>query len=305
MKKPSVEELIMSRLFATKKDTDANDWQTHVRRNIVQEVRAETLRFYGPTDCLEAQYPGLDYNRREHRLRLSHFPYHRRLFRVFDQLRLVDSEIQSLCKWEGTRCAREQYQKKNRTIIIDTTWDGVVDLKGSLTAATPASLRGGHVETESRERSDMVGSGEEDEEGVASVETEEAPDEDSEDEMQRSVGVELNQRLLAATEARARGEDVIIDADWEQWLKEAAERGIRPGISHVAESTTGAVDTPQSLIYWGREIPEFLSDSPTPEMAAIRASRPSPPDYLPQARTGTQATALSIPPPAFHTSTTS
>lgn len=305
MRKPLVEELIMSRLFVTKKDTDPDDWHTHVRRNIVQEVRAETLRFYGPTDCLEAQYPGLDYNRRDHRLRLNHFPYHRRLFRVFDQLRLVDSEIQNLCKWEGTRCAREQYQKKNRTIIIDTTWDGVVDLKGSLTAATQASLRGGHVEVESGELSDIVILGEEDEEGAGSVEEEQVPNDDSEDELQRSVGVELNQRLLAATEARARGEDVIIDADWEQWLKEAAERGIHAGISHVPESTSGVVDTAQNLIYWGHEIPEHLSDSPTPELAAIQASLPPPPDYFPQARTRTQSSAALVSPPASHPGTAS
>jgi len=217
---------------------------------------------------------------------------------------MVDSEIQSLCKWEGTRWAREQYQKKNRTIIIDTTCDGVVDLRGSLTAATQASLRGGHVEIESRELSAMVDSGEE-QRRVDPVEEEEVLDEDSEDEMQQSVGVELNQRLLAATEARARGEDVIIDADWEQWLKEAAERGIHPGVSHVAESTPGAVDTPQSLIYWGREVPEYLSDNPTPEMTAIQASLPPLPDYFLQARTSTQPTAALIPPPTPHTGTAS
>jgi hypothetical protein len=284
MKKPPVEELIMSRLFATRKDTDPNDWQTHVRRNIVQEVRAETLRFYGPTDCLEAQYPGLDYNKRDHRLRLSHFPYHRRLLRVFDQLRLVDSEIQVLCKWEGTRWAREQYQKKNRTIIIDTTWDGVVVLKASLIAATQSSLRGGHVETGAGDFSDMMDAREENEERAGSVEEEEVSDEDSEDEMERSVGVELNQRLLAATEARARGEDVIIDADWEQWLKEAAERGIHPGISQVAESSSRVVDTPQSSLYRGHEIPELHSGNPTPEMVALQHSLPQPPIDFPEAR---------------------
>lgn len=303
MRKPLVEELIMSRLFANKKDTDPHNWQTHVRRNIVQEVRAETVRFYGPTDCLEAQYPGLDYNNRAHRLRLSHFPYHRRLFRAFEELKLVDSEIQSLCKWEGTRWARETYQEKNRIKIIDTTWDGVADFKECMTTATqPPSLRGGHVEAESKELPDMVESGEEDEEMEGPEEEEE---EDSEDEIQESVGVELNQRLLAATEARARGEDVVIDADWEQWLKEAAERGIHPDISRMAESTSTAVDAPQSPIYWGREIPEYLSDNPTSEIAAIQASLPPPPHYFSRIRTDTLPTTISLPPPGPRTSTAS
>ncbi|KAL9593663.1 MAG: hypothetical protein Q9219_007445 [cf. Caloplaca sp. 3 TL-2023] len=55
--------------------------------------------------------------------------------------------------------------------------------------------------------------------------------EESEDELQQSVGVELNQRLMAATEARNRGEEAVLDADWEQWLKEAAERGATPDVA--------------------------------------------------------------------------
>lgn len=310
MKKPSIDDLIFTRLFALRKDTDPHDWKTHVRRNLVPEVRAETMRFFGPTDCLEAQYPGLDYNKTRHRHRLSQYPFHKRLFRIFDELRLVDSEIQSLCKWEGTRWAREHFQKTNGTIIIDTTWDGVADFRRSLTSAAQISLRGGHVG--SRDLSEMAESGEEEESvdadaagdtGAERVGEKELSDEESEDEiMQQSVGVELNQRLLAATEARARGEDVVIDADWEQWLKEAAERGIHPGISGSAGSTSGAMGTREQL-HWGREVPRYLNDDPTPEIAAIQASLPPPPDYFPGRRTSNLATSVVLPPIVRRTGT--
>ena len=296
MKKPRVEDLLMVRLFAPRKDLDPNDWQTHVRRNIVHEVRAETLRFYGPTDCLEAQYPGLDYNDPAHRLRLSQFPYHRRLFRAFDQLQLTDDEIQRLCKWEGTRHAREAYEASNRIKIRDTTWDGVTDRRERPTTATRILLRGGHIGTENAEPAENLGSKDEDEEMACSNGQEEVSEEESEDEMQQSVGVELNQRLLAATEARARGEDVVIDADWEQWLKEAAERGVRPDVLQSAEATSVSAHTPQNLSYSGREIPEYLSGNLTPEMAAVRASLPPLPQYFPQETSDAQRATTSVLP---------
>ena len=302
MRKPRMEELIMSCLFAPRRDLDPNDWQTHVRRNIVHEVRAETIRFYGPTDCLEAQYPGLDYNKPAHRLRLSHFPYHRRLFRVFDQLRLSDSEIQALCKWEGTRYAREAYEASSRFKIRDTTWEGVIDYKHRPTTATRPLLRGVHLEKAVGQLSKHTGSEQEDDEMEDSNVEEEASEEGSEDEIQQSVGVELNQRLLAATEARARGEDAIIDADWEQWLKEAAERGIHPDAPRLAESTSlaSATETP---MYWSREIPEILSENPTAEIAALQASLPPPPQYFARGPANTLSTTIPGPPPVSRTGT--
>ena len=273
MRKPRIEELIMSCLFAPRRDLDPSDWQTHIRRNIVPEVRAETQRFYGPTDCIEAQYPGLDYNKLAHRLRLSHFPYHRRLFRVFDLLRLSDSEIQALCKWEGTRYARESYQASSQMKIRDTTWEGVTDYKHRPTTANRPLLRGGHLETAVGQLSKDAGSEQEDDEMEGSTGEEEASEEGSEDEMQQSVGVDLNQRLLAATEARARGENVVIDADWEQWMKEAAERGIHYDAPRLAESTLAASAT-GTPVYWSREIPAALSENLQPETGALQASLP-------------------------------
>ena len=285
MKKPRVEDLVMSRLFPQRKDIDPSDWQTYVRRSLIQEVRTETLCFYGPFDCLEAQYPGLDYAKTAHRLRLSRFPSHRKLFRIFDELRLTESEIHRLCKWEGTRWARETYEANNRVKIKDTTWNGVYDFRNRRTTVTVApGWSGETAETESGKIPDNdVESEGEDEEMRESDEGDELSEE-SEDELQRSVGVDLNQRLLVATEARARGEEATIDADWEQWLKEAAEN------SALMPATPS-----QTSVHWGREIPEYLSANP----ATLRNRLPPPPHYYPPVAVNSAvATAVTVPPPA-------
>lgn len=295
MKKPRIEELVMSRLFPQRKDIDPSDWQTHVRRSLVQEVRTETVCFYGPFDCLEAQYPGLDYANPAHRLRLNRFPSHRKLFRIFDELRLTDYEIRRLCTWEGTRWARETYEANNRVKIKDTTWNGVHDFRNKRTTVTMAPIWTGEMETEPGEISDRdVESEGEDEEMRDSDEGDELSEEESEDELQRSVGVDLNQRLLVATEARARGEEATIDADWEQWLKEAAERGDLPEFPRMFDPTTPAAPS-QTSVYWGRAIPEYLREDP----ATLRARLPQPPQYIPPVEANSAiATAVAVPPPA-------
>ncbi|KAL9040909.1 MAG: hypothetical protein Q9214_004297, partial [Letrouitia sp. 1 TL-2023] len=79
----------------------------------------------------------------------------------------------------------------------------------------------------------------------------------------------LNQRLVAATEARNRGEDAILDPDWEQWLKEAAERESvgeppnMPGL--VAAGHTSTVQTSQSRpLPWPEDDPNLERQSPEP-----------------------------------------
>ena len=44
-------------------------------------------------------------------MRLGRFPHHRKLFRAFDDLGLTYGEIQDFCCWEGTKWARERYEK--------------------------------------------------------------------------------------------------------------------------------------------------------------------------------------------------
>ncbi|KAL8859218.1 MAG: hypothetical protein Q9178_004321 [Gyalolechia marmorata] len=273
MHKPALAPIIYARLYPAPKPTDPPNFQVHISKQLVPEVRAETARFYGHIDCIESQYPGLDYAVAAHRLRLSRFPHHRRLFQVFDLLRLTDYEIQTLCKWEGTRWARERYENDVGATVRDTTWEGIADARPGTPTVTRTELRGGYrlapvahptyqqemdsgneedamedlvhstpderdhglLDEEDGEEEEQEEEGEdededEDEDNDEEVLDEEVNDEEpepeeSEDELQQSVGLELNQRLMAATEARSRGEEAVLDADWEQWLKEAAERG--------------------------------------------------------------------------------
>ena len=284
MHKPAVAPLVFSRLFPTPKSSDPTSFQAHVTRNLIPEVRSETVCFYGPIDCLEAQYPGLDYNTTAHRTRLGRFPWHRRLFRTFDELRLTDHEIQTLCKWEGTRWARERYEKDEHVKIRDTTWDDVELAIHTRPTATKTNLRGGHEAVlESEEMSEMEeASGDEDEEMEDSEEEDETAEDESEDELQQSVGVDLNQRLIAGAEARARGEEAILDADWEQWLKEAAERGTMPEASHLLGTSSGGAQ--EVAAQPGQLIPEMFRDNVRPHVAALAAHLPPPPPFVPLAR---------------------
>ncbi|KAL8874114.1 MAG: hypothetical protein Q9174_000518 [Haloplaca sp. 1 TL-2023] len=271
MHKPPLAPIVFASLFPNPKSTDPQNFQQHISKQLVPEVRAETARFYGHIDCAEAQYPGLDYATAAHRLRLHRFPHHRRLFQVFDHLRLTNYEIQTLCKWEGTRWARERYEKDIGHKLLETTWDDVVlaipesptvtriplqqrtplarekhrfeCISSSVEAVTHSSSQVGQVErleelSAMGEQGELRGGSHEDLEVSQDNEDEiqqEQEQDESEDELQASYGVELNQRLMVATEARNRGEEVVLDPDWEQWLKEASERGPVPNVSNTSQ----------------------------------------------------------------------
>lgn len=261
-------------------------------RNLVPEVRSETVCFYGPIDCLEAQYPGLDYANSAHRVRLGRFSCHRKLFRVFDELRLSDHEIQTLCRWEGTRWARERYEKDAGVIIRDTTWDDIelavhteptgsrTDVRSShdLDEEEAAQMSEDEVESEDESEDHVMGDSDPDDVDVA--------EDESEDELQHSIGVELNHRLILATEARARGEEAVLDPDWEQWLKEAAERGAVPDILSFSGAISGATSN-QAAGHRGLYTPSSPEDfhsqpdfMPTPNPSALRAHLSTPPPFL-------------------------
>jgi hypothetical protein len=249
MHKPSIASLVYSAMFPRPKTTDPASFSAHITRNLVPEVRIEISTFYGSLDCIEAQYPGLDYSYGPHRMRLGRFPWHRKLFKVFDDLGLTAAEIYSLCRWEGTKSARERYEKEQAVTVRDTTAD-------SIRPATPPSapsirfasddLPQQHVEppTDSgylgaEMMSDMT------------THTSEQGEEDYSDEEMESYGLELNQRLLYATAARERGADVPLDEDWEQWLKEAVERGNYSDMLNAIRSgqplNVGSTSIPASL----------------------------------------------------------
>ncbi|MCJ1405807.1 hypothetical protein MMC11_009037 [Xylographa trunciseda] len=284
MIKPQIDRMIYTFLFPSPvQGRDPPTLQAHIAKSLVPEVRLETLCFYGPIDCLESQYPGLNYSAPAHRLRLSRFPYHRRFFRALDHLRLTETEIHQLCRWEGTKWARERYEKDEGVLIRDTTFDGLnapaerIAPNFSVPSILDADetdddmlIRGGDFD----EADDVDGDGDEDEN------QEEAEDE-SEDGVD-SVGVELNQRLLAASEASARGEDVELNPAWEQWLKEAAERGTLPEMLSLISSGP-AQEPAHETSQWGQIIPEAFRYGPgtmiPPHIAALQARIPPPPFY--------------------------
>ena len=248
MHKPYIAQLVYNATFPRPRPgIDPTSFPAHVVRNLVPEVRTETSTFYGPLDYVEAQYPGLDYTYKPHRRRLSRFPWHRRLFRVFDELRLTDSEISSLCHWEGTRSARERYEKETGIKIKDTTACGVPVapptqppvvqvhyLNDSSVAKVAVTTTTANPPTAEKPHDDIAGvsssmsnqDGKVDRcdrvTGPAQECTEEM--ENSDDDELQSYGVELNNHLMAATAARARGQDVPLDDAWERWIKEMDEQ---------------------------------------------------------------------------------
>ncbi|KAI9885627.1 MAG: hypothetical protein M1823_002589 [Watsoniomyces obsoletus] len=273
MHRQSIPNLVYRHLYPQTRANDPNCFAMHLTRNLIPEVRAETSTFYGALDSVEARYPGLDYTHAPHRMRLGRFVHHRRLFRAFDELGLTDDEILGLCRWEGTRWARESYEKQEGVKVRDTTGDEIAAWvepsrrakssmyaqQSSVQVQVERIQRGSGgmnecIEDEEVEEEEDEEEGDEeeevevddDEEGedddgdvlieadedatVAHGEIEGARDsgeeEDDEDEEQlESVGIELNQRLNAAAEAREQGEEVVMDEAYEQWLKEATERG--------------------------------------------------------------------------------
>jgi hypothetical protein len=233
MRKPSVAQVVYNATFPRPRTNEPGSFAAHITRNLVPEVRIETSLFYGSLDCIEAQYPGLDYSYGPHRMRLSRFPWHRRLFRVFDELGLTEQEIGDLCRWEGTKSARQRYEAEEGVSVQDTTAQ-------SVRPASPTPLPSieihyddfGFCGTEEEDdqvietqSNDTVRATESRASSYRSAEEELEVEEAYSDEEMESCGVALNNRILAAMAARDQGTDVPLDEDWEQWLKEAGERG--------------------------------------------------------------------------------
>lgn len=220
MHKPAISTLVYKTLFPRPRQGDPTTLSAHINRNLVPEVRVETANFYGALDCIEAQYPGLDYSHPPHRRRLSRFPWHKKLFRVFDELGLTRNEILSLCQWEGTKSAKDKYERDVGRVIRDTTMDGVApaDEWRRPVALPNPDLRDWRAAARlTLADQPLVEDGEESE-----------ADQDSDDDMDilsPDEGNNLNARLRSAAEARATAEGRMVpDEQWEQWLKEAIER---------------------------------------------------------------------------------
>ncbi|KZL87088.1 hypothetical protein CI238_01687 [Colletotrichum incanum] len=259
MKGRPIDQLVYEHMFPKPRASDPQNFHALLQRSLILEVRQEVHSFYGHLDTQEAKYPGLDYCNPIHRIRLSRWTWHRRLFRAFDNLRLTPNEIAGLTKWEGTRWAKERYEKEQGITIRDTAGDGFPDWVEPEDRPTPPvrNARSRSVETD-----DATDPGDEDMDG-----------EESEEELE-SVGVALNQRLRERAARREAGDmSTVLDEEWEQWLKNVIESGELPYISNgIATSTTDAADAvvPQALFpprmlmaaragQW-QDIPDFLHD---------------------------------------------
>lgn len=311
MQKPAIHLLVLTVLYPNPRSGDPTNLQAHVSRHIIPEVQEEIIRYFGSDDGLEAQYPGLDYTNDRHRRRLSWFPHHRQLFHAFDELRLTTSEIKSLCRWKGTLYLKEKFEQEAGTCIPDSAWpySDPLPLKSPIAYLTRRRSAGSipsilivsgeallipEDQKFAEEQSALV---EEDSENSL-VGIEDMTDDEEEalstvssedDTLSHSVGVELNQRLLAATAARARGEEAVLDPDWEQWLKEAAERDADTAatsfllqFSHDFGLLSPVSSSNEPM--WTDEIPEVFSGTssmltPT-QLAAARTMMPSPPPYI-------------------------
>lgn len=230
MKGASIDQLVWETMFPKPRQQDPQSFQHLLQRSLVLEVRQEVHSFFGHLDTEEAKYPGLDYTNRVHRIRLCRWPWHRRLFRAFDNLGLTHSEISGLTKWEGTKWAKERFESERGVTIRDTSFDIFPDY-------VPPEERLKAAEHPSSETGRSASQEEEGElpELVTACDN---PAEESDEELE-SVGEALNEQLRERVDLRNSSGDlsVPLDEQWEDWLKNAIESGnIRAG-SHEMSMT--------------------------------------------------------------------
>ncbi|AEO70114.1 0819c977-ee78-49e2-9c35-ef58689b288f [Thermothielavioides terrestris] len=265
MKGRPVEQLVYEYMFPKPRQSDPQNFQALLQRYLILEVRQETHSFYGHLDTPEAKYPGLDYTHPIHRIRLSRFPWHRRLFRAFDGLRLTHAEISNLTKWEGTKWAKERFEREQGIKIRDTTADGLPNYADPNDPYSAQALGARSAGTE-----DPVAA----EEGNEEEDENEDVEEEESDEELESVGEDLNERLRQRVAMRNISGDhsMPLDEEWENWLKHAIESGELP---HVADQiarfpgphntlTADDIFPPRMMAaaragHW-EEIPDFLHD---------------------------------------------
>ncbi|KAL2263507.1 hypothetical protein VTK26DRAFT_6502 [Humicola hyalothermophila] len=278
MKGRPIDQLVYEYMFPKPRQSDPQNFQALLQRYLILEVRQETHSFYGHIDTPEAKYPGLDYTHPIHRIRLSRWPWHRRLFRAFDGLRLTHAEISGLTKWEGTKWAKERFEREQGIQIRDTAADGLpnyADPDDPHSAQSLARLAARVEETDSREEPAQEHAEDEDDdnEGEEEEDEEEEEEEESEGELE-SVGVSLNERLRERVTMRNMSGDnsMPLDEEWENWLKSAIESGELPYVAdQIARfprpyNTLTADDIfPRSMMAAARagrwdEIPTFLHD---------------------------------------------
>ncbi|KAK0734875.1 hypothetical protein B0T26DRAFT_611792, partial [Lasiosphaeria miniovina] len=265
MKGRPIDQLVYECMFPKPRQSDPQNFHALLNRNLILEVRQEVHSFYGHLDTPEAKYPGLDYTNQTHRIRLSRWQWHRRLFRAFDSLRLTHAEISGLTKWEGTKWAKERFEREQGIIIEDTTADGFPDWVEPELRPSTEPRRGASQETEEQRETA-------DDENNNNNNTNNNGGDESDDELE-SVGVDLNERLRERVALRNTSGDnsVPLDEEWETWLKSIIESGELPDYTDIIRSpglqsllTADDIFPPRMLTSartgnW-HEIPDFLHD---------------------------------------------
>ncbi|KAK7510356.1 hypothetical protein IWZ03DRAFT_318909 [Phyllosticta citriasiana] len=225
-RKQPISVLVYHHLFPHPRPEDPSSFSAHLSKNLVGEVRIETATFYGSLDTIEARYPGLNYSHGPHRKRLARFPHHARLFRAFDELRLTESEIASLCRWEGTLWARQRYERDEGIKVLDTTGNEIGSWQGQ-------SRRSARKNSEIKVKTDIEVEIEDQQQQANEAEDEDMED-DSDEEIE-SIGIPLNQRLIEAAARREQGApNVMMDADWEKYL-ERSDYAASSGAAQVSQ----------------------------------------------------------------------
>ena len=240
-----IAHLLYSHLFPHPTSSDPPSFSAHLARNLVPEVRIEVATFYGDLNSAEARYPGLNYCHPPHRMRLGRFKHHKRLFDAFDALALTCSEIQDFCCWEGTKWARERYERDEGVKVVDTTGEEIgpyVDRR-ELRAAEEGRRKSITRKTDISVIVEEASSGSSNQQPVQENDEEmsdaESEDEDGGEQDETQAGQETTRDSAASPEQLARIHDqsfnqyiiaaweqgLSLPPDVEQYLKEQSERG--------------------------------------------------------------------------------
>lgn len=272
-----IAHLLYNHLFPHPTTNDPVSFSAHLARNLVPEVRIEVATFYGDLNSAEARYPGLNYCHPPHRMRLGRFRHHKRLFEAFDELGLTYNEIQDFCCWEGTKWARERYEKDEGVKVFDTTGDEIgpfvdrrelraaeegrrqsitkkTDISVIVEEASNASSGSQQIpeqqqeEDEDMDEADEDGRDEDEQDQDQRTQQEAAPREERLADIARRRDQAIYQRIMTAWES---GQS--LSPELEQYLKEQSERGtVRNledlrNILHRRSTSTSASTTPTAV----------------------------------------------------------
>ncbi|KAG9684981.1 hypothetical protein KCU81_g664, partial [Aureobasidium melanogenum] len=282
----SVASLLYAHLFPNPGPSDPPNFQTHLARDLIPEIRIETATFYGSLDSIEARYPGLNYCHAPHRMRLGRFPHHARLFSAIDYLAITDQEVMDLVRWEGTLWARQRFERDENIKVRDTTGDGISEWIDPRIHPKQKPLIRVHTKVDVTEGCHPVDMLLDDCDHLDGIDQELDPENDHADEEHddddnddedvgdniQSIGHELNRRLLAAIAARQQGLNVEMDPEFEAYLKELVESGHLLATSRPVDGPMSRSDTssPVSRLAATSTIVPGIAPSTTAAAATLR-----------------------------------